>query len=98
MNRQARTLIVLGVALVAAFVAAYGVYIAISRIPVREIEVATRHAVVASRDLKMGEMLTKDNVKLVDWPAATPLTGSFETVDAVVDRGLIVNVVANEPI
>lgn len=98
MNRQARTLVVLGVALLAAFVASYGVYSAISRIPVREVEVATQHAVVASKALPMGTLLTKDNVKLVAWPAATPLAGGFDSVDAVVDRGLIANVVENEPI
>ncbi|MDR1989052.1 MAG: Flp pilus assembly protein CpaB [Acidobacteriaceae bacterium] len=98
MNRQIRTLIVLGVALLAAFAASYGVYAAISRIPVREVEVATRHAVVAARELKMGQRLTSENVKLVDWPAATPIPGGFDTIDAVVDRGLIANVLENEPI
>ena len=98
MNRQARTLIVLAVAVVAAFAASYGVYLAISRIPVREVEVATNHAVVAATNLPMGTLLSKDNVKLVAWPAATPLAGGFDDVEAVVDRGLIANVVENEPL
>jgi pilus assembly protein CpaB len=98
MNRQTRTLIVLGVAVLAAFAASYGVYLAISRIPVREVEVATKHTVVANANLQMGTLLTKDNVKLVAWPVATPLAGGFDAIDAVVDRGLIANVVENEPI
>lgn len=98
MNRQTRTLIVVAVALVAALAASYGVYLAISRIPVREVEVATRQAVVAAKNLRMGEVLTKDSVKLVNWPAATPLAGGFDTIEAVLDRGLIANVAENEPL
>lgn len=98
MNRQTRTYIVLGVALLAAASAAYGVFVAISRIPVREVEVATRHAVVAARTLPVGTLLTADSVKLVPWPAATPLEGGFDNVEVVVGRGLIANVVENEPL
>src|SRR5262245_15915795 len=98
MNRQTRTLIVLLVALGAATAASFGVYRAISRIPVREVEIATRQAVVASTSLPMGTMLTRDNVKLIGWPAASPLAGGFDNVDAVIDRGLLDALSENEPI
>jgi pilus assembly protein CpaB len=98
MNRQTRTFIVLAVALVAASVASYGVYRAIASIPVRNIEIATRHAVVASKVLPTGTRLTADNVKVVPWPASAPLTDGFSEVSAVVDRGLIASVVENEPL
>jgi pilus assembly protein CpaB len=98
MNRQTRTFVVLFVALAAAAAASYGVYITISRMPVRQVEVATRHAVVASRTLPVGTLLTADTVKLIDWPAATPLDGGFDSLDAVVGRGLIANLVENEPL
>jgi hypothetical protein len=42
MNRGLRTVIVLVIALVMAGVASYGVYRAIQRIPVREVEVQQR--------------------------------------------------------
>ena len=61
MNRQTRTLIVLLVALAAASAASFGVYRAISRIEVREVEVATTHAVVATGSLPLGTLLTRDN-------------------------------------
>src|SRR6266852_3625319 len=93
MNRQTRTLIVVAVALVAATAASFGVYAAISKIPVREVEIATHHAVVAATTLPMGTRLTNDNVKLVAWPAKTPVGGGFANVDAVVGRGLIAGVV-----
>jgi pilus assembly protein CpaB len=98
MNRQTRTLIVLLVALGAASAASFGVYRAISRIPVREVEIATRHAVVATTSLPMGTMLTRDNVKLIGWPASAPLAGGFDNVDAVIDRGLLDALSENEPI
>ncbi len=98
MNRQTRTLIVVAVALVAAAAAAFGVYSAISRIPVREVEVATKHAVVAAKAMPVGTMLTPEAVRVVPWPQAAPLPGGFETPDAVVGRGLISGVVENEPL
>jgi pilus assembly protein CpaB len=98
MNRQTRTAVVLIIALGAASAASYGVYQAISTMPVREVEVSTAHAVVAARSLPMGAMITRDSVKLVDWPARTPLTGGFDTIEGVLDRGLIAAVVENEPL
>jgi len=98
MNRTTRTLVVLFVALAAASVASFGVYRAISRIPVREVEIATAHAVVAAAPLPLGTLLTRDNVKLVDWPAQTPLSGGFDNLDAVINRGLIAPVSENEPL
>ena len=98
MNRQSRTLVVLLVALGAAAIASFGVYRAISSIPERRVEIATKHAVVAARSLPMGARLTADNVKVVGWPERTPLAGGFSSIEDVVDRGLISAVVENEPI
>jgi pilus assembly protein CpaB len=98
MNRQTRTFIVLLVAVGAAGLASFGVYRAISSIPERRVEIATKHAVVAAKSLPLGELLTKESVKLVAWPEATPLEGGFDTIEEVIDRGLISSVVLNEPI
>jgi pilus assembly protein CpaB len=97
-NRQVRDLIVLVIAVGAASVAAFGVYLAITRIPVRTVEIATRHAVVAAKAMTMGTRLTRESVKLVDWPAKTPLRGGFSDIETVVDRGLLASVVENEPL
>ena len=42
--------------------------------PVREVEVRSLYQVVAAHDLSMGSMVTKDDVKLVAWPASSPVT------------------------
>jgi len=96
MNRQSRTFVVLVVAVVVAAAASYAVYRAISSIPVRQVEIATAKAVVAARPLPMGSLVTRETVKLIDWPARTPLQGGFTRIEDVVDRGLIAPVVENE--
>jgi pilus assembly protein CpaB len=98
MNRQMRTFVVLVIAIVVAAAASFAVYRAVTNIPVRQVEIATAKAVVASQALPMGTLLTRDTVKLVDWPARTPLQGGFTRVEDVVDRGLIASVVENEPL
>jgi pilus assembly protein CpaB len=46
----------------------------------------------------MGTRITKEQVKLVGWPASSPVKGAFTTPDALVGRGLIQGVRANEPL
>jgi pilus assembly protein CpaB len=102
MNRRNRTLIVVAVAVILASLASFGVFRAIQRIPVREVEVATRHIVVANpgkeQQLPVGTLLTREQVTLAAWPAASPVPGSFSSIDEVVGRGLIAPVMLNEPI
>jgi pilus assembly protein CpaB len=98
MNRQTRTMIVLAVAIVAATIASYGTYRALSRMPQRTVSIPTTKAVVAAKRMPVGTLVTRDSVKLVDWPQQTPLAGGFSKVEDVVDRGLIAGVVENEPI
>ena len=98
MNRQTRTLIVVAVALLAATAASLGVYRAILKIPAREVEVATRFAVVAAKAMPTGTRIGRDGVRLVAWPARTPVPGGFSSLDQVVDRGLLASVVENEPL
>jgi len=98
MNRQTRTFIVVAVAIVAATVASYGTFRALSRPVEKPVELPTKKAVVAAKQMPLGTLITRDAVKLVDWPAQTPLQGGFSTLEEVVDRGLISGVVENEPI
>ena len=71
---------------------------AIKQIPVREVQIATNFAVVAKEPIPVGTIVTVDQVKVVAWPAANPLTGGFTDVNAVAGRGVISAVVANEPL
>jgi pilus assembly protein CpaB len=98
MDRQQRHYMVIGIAVLTAAVASAGVYLAISRIPVREVEVAKRFMVVAARPLPTGVLLTTKDVRLVAWPAGSMIAGGFSNIDAVVNRGLLASVVENEPL
>jgi pilus assembly protein CpaB len=98
MNRSTRTFVVVMIAVGVAALASFGVYRAIQQMPVREVEVRSLHQVVAARELAMGSLITKDDVKLVAWPASSPVDKGFTTIEAVLNRGLIQGVVANEPL
>jgi pilus assembly protein CpaB len=98
MNRRNRTLIVLLVAVGLASGATYLVYRAITRIPVRQVEVASVYVAVAAENLPLGTRLTKEHIKIVGWPSSSPMQGSFTTADGLVGRGLIQPVRANEPL
>lgn len=98
MNRQTRTFVVLVVALVVAAGASYAVYRAVASIPVRQVEIATAKAVVAAREMPVGTLVNRESVKLIDWPARTPLDGGFTRLEDVIDRGLVSGLVENEPI
>jgi pilus assembly protein CpaB len=98
MNRTTRTIVVVTVAVVLAAAASLGVYRAIRSIPFREVPVAHYSVVVASNDLPVGALVTKEDVKLVPWPSSDPLQGGFDNVDKVVNRGLIAPVLKNEPL
>jgi len=82
----------------AAGAASFAVYRAIQRMPVREVEVRSLYQVVAAHDMPTGTLITKDYVKLVPWPASSPVPKGFTTIDTVLNRGLIDSVVENEPL
>lgn len=98
MNRTTRTLLVLAVALVAAFAASYEAYVAIQRVQQRKPEATEIATVVAARPIVIGAMLVPADVKVVAWPAKSPVPGSFTSVEKVVNRGAIVGIAENEPI
>jgi pilus assembly protein CpaB len=98
MDRTTRTIVVVGVAVLVAALASFGVYRAIQQMPVREVEVRSLFQVVASHDMPMGTLLTPNDLKVVPWPASSPVSNGFTTVEGAVNRGLIAGVVANEPI
>ena len=99
MDRNKRTVVVVVVAVLLASVASLGIYRVVSARPVSAgPAVKTVDVVVAQQPLPLGTRLTKDHVKLVQWPAETQVPGAFATVEEVVDRGLIATVEANEPL
>jgi pilus assembly protein CpaB len=96
--KQHRTLIVLAVAVATAGIAAFGVFQAIQRMPVRQVEMETVPVVVAKRTLTVGTRLTADDLKVAAWPSRTPVAGAFADPATVIDRGVIAPIAENEPV
>lgn len=98
MNRGIRTLVVVAVAVIVATLATVAVYRAVERIPVREVEQEGSPTVVAARNLPIGTSLSAADLRIVDWPARNPVSGGFATIEQVVNRGLVADMVENEPL
>jgi pilus assembly protein CpaB len=98
MDRNKRTALVVGVAVVLAAVASLGMYRIVSRMPAKTVDVNTIDVVVAQHPLKLGTRITADHVKVVQWPANAPVANSFSKVEDVLNRGLISAVDENEPL
>ena len=98
MNRNRRTAIVLGVAVLMAATASLGVYRIVAAMPARAAEITTLDVIVAAHPLKLGTRVTADHVTVVKWPASNPVPGAFTKVEDVVNRGLIATVDQNEPL
>jgi pilus assembly protein CpaB len=86
------------VATIMATVASVGVYLAIKKLGVREVEVAHTFVVVAAHNLPTGSRVAEKDVRLVAWPSRNPVQGSFSAAKDVVDRGLITGIGENEPL
>jgi pilus assembly protein CpaB len=98
MDRRTRHIVVVAIAVLTAGLASFGVYRAITNLPVREVEVASRYIVVATRELPPGVRISKDDVRLAAWPDSSPVAGSHNDIDDVVNRALLATVVENEPL
>jgi pilus assembly protein CpaB len=97
MNRNTRLVAVLAVALLAATVASFVVYRALAAGSGVQ-QPQTIDTIVAAQSIPAGTMLTRDLVKVVQWPASSRLDGSLGDPRSVLDRGAIVAIAANEPI
>src|SRR6476646_4153088 len=93
-----RVFIVFVLAVAAGGVFAFGTYNYVQKMPARTVTIPTKPVVVAAADLDLGAELTKDDLRIVDWPANAVPAGAFSNVNDVTGRGLILPVIQNEPI
>lgn len=96
MSRSSRTLLVFALSLVAAGAFSALVYQAGQRTP-PPAQMQTYSIAVAARALPIGARLTAADIKMVEWPTASPIAGAITKVDDAVNRGLMASVVENEP-
>jgi pilus assembly protein CpaB len=95
---RVRIFTVLMIAILAGGGLAYGTYDYLQNVPVKTITVPTRNVVVANASLSLGRQLRTEDLTTVQWPESAIPEGAFERPADLVDRGLIVSVVKNEPI
>ena len=95
---RVRVFIVLVLAMGVGGLFAYGTYAYVQNQPKAGPGIPTKPVVVAATDLDLGADLTRDDLKVVDWPANSAPAGAFADPKELAGRGLIMPVIQNEPI
>jgi pilus assembly protein CpaB len=99
--RRKRTLLVLLLALISGAVAAFSALRYLQNRPTPLIAASTadtRPVVVAARDVALGQTLTEDDVRVIDWPANSLPSGIATATSEVVGRSVVDDLDTNEPI
>ncbi len=95
---RVRVFLVLALAVTAGGVFAFGTYNYVNKMPKQTASVATRPVVVASTDLDVGAEISRDDIRVIDWPTASVPQQAIGDPKDVIGRGLVLPVVQNEPI
>jgi len=90
--------LVLALAVTAGGVFAFGTYNYVNKMPKQTGSVAIRPVVVAAADLDVGAEITRDDIRVVDWPASSVPQQAISDPKDVIGRGLVLPIVQNEPI
>jgi pilus assembly protein CpaB len=95
-----RIFAVVAIAILAGGGLAYGTYNLMQQTggTTQVVNAPTQPVVVAATDLQLGAALKKEDLTVIGFPEGSAPAGSFAKVEEVIDRGLIVPVVKNEPI
>jgi len=93
-----RIFLVLVLAITAGGGLAFGTYNYMQKLPARTVTIPTVPVVVAAADLDIGTELTRDDIRIIQWPANGVPANAMNNPDEVVGRGLILPVIQNEPI
>jgi pilus assembly protein CpaB len=94
-----RVFVVLALALTAGGVLAFGTYNYIQKTPAQaSASIPTTAVVVAAADLDIGAELTRDDVKVIQWPSNAVPQGTMKDANEAVGRGVILPMIQNEPI
>jgi pilus assembly protein CpaB len=98
MNRRSRHLLVLTIAVVTATVASFAMYRALLQRPAAAQALPNQRVVVARHPIAIGTQLAEADLKIVSWPAESPLPNAVSEIQDAVNRGLLATVLENEPI
>jgi len=93
-----RVFIVFALAIGVGSVFAFATYNYVQTAAGRTVKMETTPVVVAASSLDIGAEIDRDDIHVVDWPSGSLPEGAFTNADDVVGRGVIMPIVANEPI
>ncbi len=93
-----RVFMVFVLAVTAGGALAFGTYNYVQHQPGKVVSIPTRPVVVAAADLDIGAELTREDIRIIDWPAnAVPANAIADPKD-VIGRGIVLPLIQNEPI
>jgi pilus assembly protein CpaB len=95
---RVRLFLVLALAVTAGGVFAFGTYNYVNNLPKQTTSMPTRQVVVAAADLDVGAEITRDDIRVIDWPKNSVPQQAISDPKDVIGRGLILPVIQNEPI
>lgn len=92
--RNARALMMIGISLIAGLLA----IVLAARWLNQQTSMATRKVAVAAVDLNVGQPLTSEQIRLIDWPTGSVPEGTFPEMSGVEGRVTKINLLRDEPI
>jgi len=92
-----RIFIVLVLAIVAGGVFAFATYNYVQQIPGKTVTTPMTKVAVAGSDLDIGDEITKDSVRVIEWPTAFAPANGISDANEVIGRGLVMPMIQNEP-
>jgi pilus assembly protein CpaB len=94
-----RVFVVFVFAITSGAVFAYATYRYVQQAPAKAgASMKTTTVAVAAGNLAIGDELAADDIRMVEWPAASVPPSAFHSADEVVGRGVVVQMVEHEPI
>ena len=93
-----RVFMVFVLAVTAGGALAFGTYNYVQKQPGKTVSIPTRPVVVAAADLDIGAELTREDIRIIDWPANGVPANAFADPKDVIGRGIVLPLIQNEPI
>jgi len=93
-----RVFLVFVLAITAGGALAFGTFNYVQRLPGKTVSIPTRPVVVAAADLDIGAELTREDVRIIDWPANAMPANAISDPKEVIGRGIVLPLIQNEPI
>src|SRR4051812_49945939 len=93
-----RVFMVFVLAVTAGGALAFGTYNYVQKQPGKTVSIPTRPVVVAAADLDIGAALTREDIRIIDWPANAVPANAFSDPKDVIGRGIVLPLIQYEPI